>query len=296
MAALPGTGQVLLGDGKPSREELRIYYPSKFTWTQLKLFINFGDLGLLKRDKMLQARYEKWTEGIKAEYGSMVNYLLDHRLQWGKPDRLSLLTSELDDVSPAYTPYEETLQSKPADYFTADTSPNLISIIQNDWPYSVPLEVEHSLIWTKIPILPSPSLIMPHIAATLSYETQEKVTARLNQDGLRGFTGSLEPPPSPSLLPQSMGALSEWVVTLDGLIVSPKGSEEEEKAVQLSGAEVQAFVARRWVEREWDTCWFVNPPRLQSVKGLAHIHVFARKKGSEETAKWDMVHGIEQGN
>ncbi|EJC98832.1 uncharacterized protein FOMMEDRAFT_95368 [Fomitiporia mediterranea MF3/22] len=278
---------VQLGTGPPKRGELQSFYPPKFTWWQLKLFINSGDLGLLKRDKKLQERYREWSLRIKEEYGSIVDYLLNYRLQWGRPDRLSLLPSQLDYVE---IPLCELPEDAPIpEYFTADTPSSLISIIQNDWPYSVPLEVEHSVIWTKIPILPRPSLIMPHIAANLPYDLQQKLTARLAQDGLRGFTGSVDPPPSVSLLADNLGALSDWGITIDKLIISPKGTLEEEEAVRQSSLEVQRFVARRWIEREWETAWFVNPPRLQSVKGLAHIHVFARKKNPEEVAAWNAL-------
>ncbi|KAL5501454.1 hypothetical protein ACEPAH_8714 [Sanghuangporus vaninii] len=281
--------QVPLGSGPPTRDELRVYYPPKFTWWQLKLFINSGDLGLLKRDKKLQLRYAEWTKKIRAEYGSVVDYLLEYRLQWGRSDRLSLLPSGLNYDQPEQ---EMSAQHEPVpmpEYFTADIHPSLVSIIQNDWPYSVPLDIEHSLIWTKVPILPPPSLITPHIAVTLAPDLHDKVSARLAQDGLRGFTGATEAPPDPSLLPENLGALSEWDVTMDKLVISPKGSPEEEEAVRQSGAEVQKFIANRWIEREWETCWFVNPPRLQSVKGLAHIHIFARKKSPEEIAAWDTL-------
>jgi hypothetical protein len=81
---------VPLGEGPPTKEELLVYYPAKFTWEQLKTFVNSGyvwvshhlmmsqvsivrDLGLLKRDKKLQKRYEHWAEGIKEQHGSMGN-------------------------------------------------------------------------------------------------------------------------------------------------------------------------------------------------------------------------------
>lgn len=80
-----------LGDGPPTREELLAHYPAKFTWTHMKTFVNSGcvpngghsctselisffrlsDLGLLKRDKKLQIRYDAWAEGIRAQYGSI---------------------------------------------------------------------------------------------------------------------------------------------------------------------------------------------------------------------------------
>ena len=69
-------------------DELRVHYPARFTWLQLKTFVNSGyvrfsivvhhrrdsferDLGLLKRDKKLQRRYDEWAIGIKTEYGSV---------------------------------------------------------------------------------------------------------------------------------------------------------------------------------------------------------------------------------
>lgn len=125
---------------------------------------------------------------------------------------------------------------------------------------TVPLDIEHSLVWTQLPILPPPFLMATEIAESLSPELRTRVTSRLNQDGLWGFTGSLESPPSSSLLPQYLGALSEWDVTMEKLIISPKGTPAEECAVMLAGQDVQRFVTRRWIECEWETAWFVNPP------------------------------------
>ena len=66
------------------------------------------------------------------------NYLLNHRLQWGKPDTLSLLTSALDDWSVATTENGERELYPTPEYFKADIPFNseLICIRQNDWPYS----------------------------------------------------------------------------------------------------------------------------------------------------------------
>lgn len=33
---------VPLGAGPPTKEELLVYYPAKFTWPQLKMFVNSG--------------------------------------------------------------------------------------------------------------------------------------------------------------------------------------------------------------------------------------------------------------
>ncbi|KAF8349499.1 hypothetical protein F5887DRAFT_946476 [Amanita rubescens] len=261
---------VPLREGPPTKEELLAHYSAKFTWTQLKTFINSGDLGLLKRDKKLQARYIKFNdEVIKPKFGSISNYLLNHRLQWGKPDTLSLL-------SPDYAPnidfhygnnHDNVLSMKgtpplPPDaprFFTADISPEYLSVIRNDWPYSVPSEVEHSLIWSRVPFFCLD--IIP-----------DSVRERIGYYGLWGFTGSVEPPPSPSSLPDCIGALSEWGVTLDKLKIPPTCNSEEEALLEQIGSEVEIFVISKWRDDEWETTWFINPPEL------SHIHVFARRR------------------
>ncbi|KAF5369363.1 hypothetical protein D9758_002496 [Tetrapyrgos nigripes] len=264
MTISPATKDV---PGPPTREELLNDYPAKFTWEQLKTFVNSGDLGLLKRDKTLQKRYALWAVGLREKYGGMVNYLQNYRLQWGKRDSLSVLQSALpDDAFPFDTPtLNGNGHTNLPPYFTVSTPIEYISVIQNDWPYSVPPEVEHALIWTKVPIY-HPDISHPSIAK------------RLEQDGLWGFTGNTSPPPSPSTLHLCLPALADWGITKDKMIVSPKGTPEEEELVRKAGEHVNEYVKRRWNEDEWETAWFVNPPRLQSVPGLAHVHVFARKK------------------
>ncbi|KAH9851714.1 hypothetical protein C2E23DRAFT_732402 [Lenzites betulinus] len=295
---LPSQDHVPLGTGPPTREEMLAYYPAKFTWRQLKTFVNSGDLGLLKRDRTLQKRYDTWSVGIKVKYGSMVNYLLNFRLQWGQPDTISVLHSSLEEPltqgsavpnAPNRSSQEDIvldpkilrkLPPLPADapkYFRADMPAGLLSITMNDWPYSVPADIEHTLIWSRVPIFP-PDLPPP---------TESSLSARLHQDGLWGFTGTDSPPPSPSTLPECLPALADWGVTMEKLVRSPRGTEEEERGVKLYGLEIETFVKRRWNEREWETAWFVNPPRLQSVPELTHIHVFARRKSPEEISRAD---------
>ncbi|EPS97517.1 hypothetical protein FOMPIDRAFT_1128400 [Fomitopsis schrenkii] len=278
---------VSLRSGPPTREELLVHYPPQFTFHQLKTFINAGDLGLLKRDKKLQERYNTWSAGIRQEYGSIVKYLLTYRLQWGKRDARSLLKSTLDipytllsdkDVVNGPSGELPPLPPNAPPFFKADTPPDLISIIMNDWPYSVPSEVEHSLVWTRLPILPP--------------DLPPAVAPRVLQDGLWGFTGSLAPPPSPDTLPECLGALAEWGVTMDKLVRSPEPTPEECVLLEGLAREVDTFVRRLWREDEWETAWFVNPPRLQSVPGLAHIHVFAKRKSPEEIAAWKATKGL----
>jgi len=43
----PSPHTVLLGEGTPTKEELLVYYPAKFTWRQLKTFVNSGYVYML---------------------------------------------------------------------------------------------------------------------------------------------------------------------------------------------------------------------------------------------------------
>ena len=138
-----------------------------------------------------------------------------------------------------------------------------------DFPHTVPPEIEHSVVWTRQPIF-HPATILPTISE------------RIEANGLWGFTGLTSPPPSPSSLPASLPALAEWGVPPDYTANQTQGTPQEEELVRRAGTGVHEFVWSKWPEDEWETAWFVNPPRLQSVRGLAHIHVFARRKPEEE--------------
>jgi len=157
-------------------------------------------------------------------------------------------------------------------HFTANTPPELISICFNDWPYALPVDIEHVLVWTRLPIIDFP-------------QVPTQITSRLYQDGLWGFTGCSSPPPSPSTLPLCLPALADWNVTIDKLIRFPKATLEEDEMIKEAGREIDQFVRNRWIESEFETAWFVNPPRLQSIPELSHIHVFVRKKSAEEIAR-----------
>jgi hypothetical protein len=71
----------------------------------------------------------EWTAQTKAEYGSITNYLLAHRLPkaWG---------------SPPFTPASETPFADPSDY----------RVLINDWPYGFTPDITHIVVWTRTPI------------------------------------------------------------------------------------------------------------------------------------------------
>ncbi|KAF9033607.1 hypothetical protein BJ165DRAFT_1515253 [Panaeolus papilionaceus] len=245
----------------PTKEELHTLYPAKYTWNQLKMIINSGDLGLLQRHPDLQKRYEECNRELAKQYGSIVNYLANHRLRWGDHDDAPVVPlPKIDDRA-----FSDS-SILPPPYFCNQTPADLISILKTEWPYAVPSEIEHTLIWSKVSVF-HPTLI------------HRSIRSRVDQDGLWGFTGlDHSQPSSPSLLPTYLPSLSELGVTEDDLSKTARPSLEEASFLHLAGREVHQFVRNRWPEDNWETAWFVNPPRLQSVPGLAHIHLFARRK------------------
>ena len=86
------------------------------------------------------------------------------------------------------------------------------------------------------------------------------IDARIQQDGLCGFTGSTDDTKSLPSLESCLPALADWGVSMDKLTRFPRGSEEEETMVKNAGKEVREFVMRRWKEDEWEMARFINPP------------------------------------
>lgn len=86
------------------------------------------------------------------------------------------------------------------------------------------------------------------------------ISARIQQDGLCGFTGSTDTIESLPSLESCLPSLADWGITIDKLVRSTRGSEVEETMVENAGKEVHEFVKRRWKEGQWETAWFVNPP------------------------------------
>lgn len=60
---------------------------------------------------------------------------------------------------------------------------------------------------------------------------------------------------------------------MDKLITSPRGTDDEEREVKEYGREIEVFIKRRWIEREWETAWFLNPPVSICVCSASTNHV-----------------------
>jgi hypothetical protein len=93
-----------------------------------------NDLGALKRKPSDLVRYIAWTKEIKANYGTVTNYVCQKRLRWPiVSDPASLCQNSIP---------------------LAD--PNDYKILRNDWPYGITPGVTHLVVWSKnrIPVKP----------------------------------------------------------------------------------------------------------------------------------------------
>ncbi|KAH8910035.1 hypothetical protein BR93DRAFT_925061, partial [Coniochaeta sp. PMI_546] len=109
-------------------EEYQYHY-----WDELKEIIATNNLAILKRKPSDLRRYMIWTAETKAEYGSMTNYLLAHRLPkaWGRPPFQPASSVPFDD---------------PSDY----------RVLLNDWPYGFGPGITHIVVWSRTAIATDP--------------------------------------------------------------------------------------------------------------------------------------------
>lgn len=101
------------------------------TYQKYKIIANIysgaNELETLKRKPSDLRRYIAWSQSTKAQYGTITNYLIAHRLPWGSPPFTYLSPIPFHD---------------PSDY----------KILINDWPYGMTDDVTHIVAWSKTPI------------------------------------------------------------------------------------------------------------------------------------------------
>ena len=114
-------------------------------------------------------RYKLWTEQIKAEYGSIINFVLEERLQW-EP-----LPSSSTSEGPQFACRSPVPFANAEDY----------KILMNDWPYGIPPNISHLVVWlkTRIPTQPSDGDLTPESRQILQNFVRRTFEERLAKDG-----------------------------------------------------------------------------------------------------------------
>ncbi|EQK98505.1 hypothetical protein OCS_05782 [Ophiocordyceps sinensis CO18] len=93
-----------------------------------------NNLSVLQRKPSDLRRYMKWTADIKAQYGSISQYILANRLpqSWGQPP---------------FAPESQVPFESPADY----------KVLLNDWPYGLAPGITHIVVWSRTLIPTDPA-------------------------------------------------------------------------------------------------------------------------------------------
>lgn len=184
--------------------------------------------------------FNEFSRIIKLKYSSSCLYL---------KQRLNFPTHH-SDSQPAYFVASGSLKEG-LDY----------RVIRNEWPYAIPRDYQHMVVWSRLPLLD------PSQARTPGELEQAR------QEGLSGFEN----------------LTVELVEQLDRAGLNPNQRFKPFHHLQdlppdprfqpALDAHIRAFVRTRWPPSQgfFNLMWFLNPIHLQSCPLLPHFHVFVKK-------------------
>lgn len=244
------------------------------SWDHIQRVVSQDDLDYLIRHKECETRYIAWGEGIRKKYGGLENYMRVVRLDWEEDNDEIIGPSQSQEGSSVHDVNDDEDAADIKSYFNnvvAEDS-NLVKTIPNDWPYAMPAECGHYVVWCKRPILDM-LLFSAKDTPFPKGPIREAIFEAINFDGIRGLTGGSKKFQqygfkTRNFLRESSEAM-EWMKET----YSDDKSEEEqvcdlaEKAQTWAGRFIDAFVKKRWPEDAWETAYFCNPPHLRTVPG-----------------------------
>ncbi|KAJ5468182.1 hypothetical protein N7475_005934 [Penicillium sp. IBT 31633x] len=103
-------------------------------WEEVKEIIRTNRIDRFQRVPSELRKYLEYMTHIKAEYGSVMRFVVKERLVWGDGDCAK--------IKPRGRPFE----------YDDD-----IRIIYNDWPYGVDKDIIHLVVWTKFELEDDPA-------------------------------------------------------------------------------------------------------------------------------------------
>ncbi|PWZ00533.1 hypothetical protein BCV70DRAFT_159925 [Testicularia cyperi] len=257
-SSVPGPSTLPISSQGPAASR-----PALFTWSQLLDIVSTGNLQKLSRHPEDLREYFAWIDQIKLRYGSVHSYLLAEKLTAPKlirkgkgtvhPAPLSKGFSEATCFQSHFVPGED------------------CQILVNDWPYSIPKDVTHHVVWSHLPILHR-DLVDDAQFDSVTTDLAWAVIAK------RGLCGTLSP-----LHGLQIPSIHQHLVHLPTLL--PENTDEAQKdriglAVKSACSHLVDFINTHWDLERHEACFFANPPSLQSVPSLAHFHVLIRPLSS----------------
>ena len=229
------------------------------TWPSIRHAISINRPDLFKRSPLTRPIYKTWCRAVVSQYGSMTAYMLSERLHW-TPTAYSADTGPVFNIAdPGRVPFTDT-----RDY----------SCMFNDWPYgSLEAGVVHLVVWSKIRIPVERESGLPTAEARGNIErfVEETFVERWrrwdseHQENNRPGVESQGPASPDAADPASVQGRHD--VTHDSSTTAAAAADP------ISGPAE-------------NVSWFKNPPSLQTVAGLEHIHILLRHPPTALLYKW----------
>ncbi|KAF9732317.1 hypothetical protein PMIN06_002133 [Paraphaeosphaeria minitans] len=133
----------------------------RLTWDEVKHLISIDRVDLFHRVPSELRRYRQFTHRLVKQYGSIMNFIVNERLQW-------------KSMSPRGRPFE----------YDED-----VKILYNDWPYGIDDKTVHLVIWTKFELEDDPAtgLSTPESHRQMDSYVQKTFGGRLKPENFAWF-------------------------------------------------------------------------------------------------------------
>ncbi|KXG45436.1 Protein of unknown function DUF3605 [Penicillium griseofulvum] len=134
-------------------------------WDQVKEITSTNQIDRFQRVPSELRKYLEYMAHIKAEYTSVVRFVVKERLGWG---------DGVEEIKPRGSPFE----------YEED-----IRIIYNDWPYGVDKDIIHLVVWTKFRLEDDPATddLTPRARADIESYVQKTFCVRVPREQVVWF-------------------------------------------------------------------------------------------------------------
>ncbi|KAF2708176.1 hypothetical protein K504DRAFT_534817 [Pleomassaria siparia CBS 279.74] len=195
--------------GTPDSEYKRL------SWDQVKEIIRINQIDKFHRVPSDLRRYRQFTHGLVNEYGSILNFIVNERLQW-------------KTMVPKGRPFE----------FDED-----IKILHNDWPYGIDEKIVHLVIWTKFKLIDDPATddLAPEARREIDEYVQKTFHTNVKPDNLVWFKNWTSI--------KSVHAVEHFHVMLydaDAEFITAITNGDIPMAAKLSSRDMFGFLTARW--------------------------------------------------
>ncbi|SPO21912.1 uncharacterized protein UTRI_01899_B [Ustilago trichophora] len=236
-----------------------------FSWIQLQAIVSSGNLQLLSRHPDDLREYFAWMDSVKLTYGSVSNFLLCERFTARKLLEKASSHTGSTSRSGSRIASEDGAERCFRSWFREGID---CQILVNDWPYSVPRDVVHHVVWSHLPILHRDLVSTPNDPAVESIAWS--IVAK------RGLCGTISP--STGLKIPSLSDHTSHLPDLKSSLTTDHQLQTKvEESLKQACKDLVEFIGHHWEMDKCEAAFFANPPSLQSVPSLAHFHVLIKR-------------------